>query len=256
MSDIRITNYGCRSFVKNEKWNPNSMPVNRLYYIVSGEGFYKHNGEKKRFIPGCIYIIPQNFERSFSWNEDVGFKHMYFDFFYSKVFALNKPIYFKADEDNTIEQIILFLEDFLKKCSDGIYNKFDFKKGITGCFTMLLSLIEKTHSIEFVEDNRIEKVFTFIHKNYSKDISVDDMAKLVYLNKSYFSKLFKDSTGMTPHEYLKNYRITKGIEMINNNVSVSEAAERTGYKSPNAFSAAVKSSTGMSPKQNAKEFAE
>ena len=54
--------------------------------------------------------------------------------------------------------------------------------------------------ISYVEDERIERILDNIHKNNDKELSVKEMADYMYLNKSYFSKLFTKSIGMSPHE--------------------------------------------------------
>ena len=252
MADYHIMNFGCRAFRPGEKWTINNRNESRLHYIVSGKGYYMLNGEKVFFKTGHIYIIPQNFDYVPGYDEDAGFKHMYFDFVSSKLFGFAKPVCIDVKENESINSTVNMLLSFFADCDKNIYDKYDKKYHITKVFAFLMELIDDCYNISYMADRRIEKILNFIHDNYQKDITVTDMAKHLYLNKSYFSKMFLEKVKMSPHEYLVSYRISRGIELIKKGYKVSEAAEMVGYKNANSFSTAVKKYTGISPTANKK----
>lgn len=252
MADYHLVNVGCRALDKNEQWKLNNPNVNRLYYIIDGSGYYKYQGGNVYFKPGYVYIIPSKFEYIPDWDREVGFKHLYFDFLSVKIFGFDKPICFKA-EDN-VEAFLNAFINFFKKCDERVFNKFKYQKEITNMFSFLMMQIEKMYNISYVEDERIERILDYIHKNYDKELSVKEMADYMYLNKSYFSKLFTKSIGMSPHEYLINYRLVRGLELLKKGISVQNAAIKVGYKTVNSFSAAMKKYTGNSPRANIKNY--
>lgn len=252
MADFQLVNLGCRAFDTKEEWKLDNPNVNRLYYIISGNGYYEYQGERIYFKPGYVYIIPSRTEYVPGWDKEIGFEHLYFDFLSVKIFDFDAPVQIKP-EDNILAFLNAFIE-FFKKCNQGVFDKFKFGKDITNMFSFLMYQIEKMYDIQYVRDKRIVKILDYIHKNYSDSLSVQKMADYMYLNKSYFTKIFTAGVGMSPHEYLINYRIVKGLELIKKGVSVQEAAMKVGYKTVNSFSAAVKKHTGDSPSVNIKKY--
>lgn len=252
MADYHIMNFGCRAFKPGEKWMLDHRNESRLHYIVSGKGYYMLNGEKEFFKPGYIYIIPRDFEYVTGYDEAEGFKHMYFDFVSAKLFGFTEPMCINVKENESINSAINLLLSFFADCDKNIFDKDNKKYHITKVFAFLMELIDDCYNISYIADRRIEKILSFIHENYRKEITVTDMANHLYLNKSYFSKMFLEKVKMSPHEYLVSYRIAKGIALLKKGYRVSEVAEMVGYKNANSFSTAVKKYTGMPPKTNKK----
>lgn len=96
--------------------------------------------------------------------------------------------------------------------------------------------------------NTIEKAVAFIEANYNKPISLDDAAAEVMLNPSYFSKLFRESIGLSYSKYLSQYRINKAKELMNDPARrIKEIANMVGYENVRYFIRVFKSLTGLSP---------
>jgi AraC-like DNA-binding protein len=87
-----------------------------------------------------------------------------------------------------------------------------------------------------------------IEEHYSDDITVEDIADHIGLNRSYFGKLFKKETGQTPQAFLINYRMVKACEyLVQSNMSVADVASAVGYNNPLHFSRAFKNVYQISP---------
>jgi two-component system response regulator YesN len=94
----------------------------------------------------------------------------------------------------------------------------------------------------------IEKAKAFIEGNYSKDISLDDVSRIVDISPYYFSKLFKEVTGENFIEYLTNIRIEEAKKLLQNrDVSIKNICVDTGYSDPNYFSRIFKKQVGVTP---------
>ena len=75
-----------------------------------------------------------------------------------------------------------------------------------------------------------------------------DAAKAVSLSPSYFSRLFRAASGLSPYEYLLGVRLEKAKEMLlETQAPVSEVAYRTGFGSDANFIAFFRKETGLSP---------
>lgn len=94
----------------------------------------------------------------------------------------------------------------------------------------------------------IHKAIRFIQEKYAEPIKITDIAAYCGLNRSYLSRMFKDTTGDTPQEYLIRYRINKARELLTTSKwPVQHIACSVGYPDPFAFSRLFKQKTGLSP---------
>ena len=114
-------------------------------------------------------------------------------------------------------------------------------------FKMLMRLLnsestaEKTLSI-------IDSAKEYILKNFHNELTVSDIAKAVNLSPSYFSKLFKESTTLSPYDYLLSVRLDKAKELlVNSDIPISDIAYRCGFNSTSNFIYFFKKETGLSP---------
>jgi AraC-like DNA-binding protein len=80
----------------------------------------------------------------------------------------------------------------------------------------------------------------------SLPISVADLAAEVGFERSYFSVVFKEKTGRSPHEYLTKLRITAACRELIAGMSVAEVAESVGLE-PKNFSRIFKKYIGETP---------
>lgn len=97
-------------------------------------------------------------------------------------------------------------------------------------------------------DPQIAQAIRYIEKNYSKSMSLDEIADSVGLSKYYFSRRFKEITGASAIEYLNNIRLTKAHNLlINTENTLDETARLTGFSNTENLSRLFKKKYGMSP---------
>lgn len=88
----------------------------------------------------------------------------------------------------------------------------------------------------------------FIEKHFSNDISLDDVSRSVDVSPYYFTRLFKEETGVTFVEYLTNVRIDRAKQMMSESgISMKEICAAVGYSDPNYFSRIFKKNVGVTP---------
>ena len=94
----------------------------------------------------------------------------------------------------------------------------------------------------------INKITAYVKSNYMKKITLDDIAKHVYLSKFYVSKIFNEETNTTLSEYINNVRISKSkLLLTDNTLSLVDVANLTGFDDQSYFSKVFKSIVGVSP---------
>ena len=105
-----------------------------------------------------------------------------------------------------------------------------------------------------LQDFYIHEALVFIENNFQNDISVEDIANVCGLNRSYFGKIFKNGTGKSPQEFLLNYRMTKAAELLKlTKLSIGDIGNAVGYPNQLHFSRAFKNIYGVSPREWRKE---
>ncbi len=90
-----------------------------------------------------------------------------------------------------------------------------------------------------------------IQKNYTKDLAMEDVAREVGFSTYYFSRLFKQTFGMSFVDYLTKLRLETAKTMLRgqNGVSVKEVCFAVGYSEPNYFARVFKKETGLTPSE-------
>jgi AraC-like DNA-binding protein len=97
---------------------------------------------------------------------------------------------------------------------------------------------------------KINKSFEYIEKNYVYDISLKKIAQAVGFSEYYFSRLFKEITEKSFHQYLNEFRIRKARTMLmDSNCSVSQAASASGFNSITTFDRLFRKINGLSPQE-------
>jgi AraC-like DNA-binding protein len=96
--------------------------------------------------------------------------------------------------------------------------------------------------------DKVNRAITYIHQNYEKRISTADLAKLTYLNESYFCQLFKSVMKQSAMEYLASVRLDRAEHLLRESaLGISEIAFRCGFSDANYFSRTYKKHRGETP---------
>lgn len=93
----------------------------------------------------------------------------------------------------------------------------------------------------------IQKAIEYIRTHYAQDLTREDVADTVYLSPSYFSKLFKQYTGMSFTDYLTTVRMEEAAALLKTPMRVNEIGFNVGYQSRNRFFINFRQYSGYSP---------
>lgn len=131
-------------------------------------------------------------------------------------------------------------------------------------FVKVLALIsspENTDAVgrRVVEDKktgRMQKILLYIMNNYYNTITLEEMAKLVDLDKSSFCIFFKKMTGKTFFSYLMEYRVESSCQMIaKTNMTIAEICYASGFRDVPYFNRMFKKIKSVTPTEYRKDRA-
>ena len=95
---------------------------------------------------------------------------------------------------------------------------------------------------------RLRPVMDYITENYCKKIYIEKLSEMIGVSPDYFTKMFKDSIGRTPIEYINGLRINRAMQLLSETeLPMAEIAESTGFCNPNYFHKIFKQYMETSP---------
>jgi AraC family transcriptional regulator len=92
----------------------------------------------------------------------------------------------------------------------------------------------------------------FIRDNYSRDISLGDIADAAHLSPFHLARLFKKTTGMTPHQYLVDVKVNSARSLLTAGAgsrSLAEVAAAVGFSDQSHLTRHFKRALGLTPRQ-------
>ena len=96
----------------------------------------------------------------------------------------------------------------------------------------------------------VNRAILFIRDNYSRPITLKEVAEHIFLHPSYLSSLFRQVTGKRFVDYLTDYRMEQAKQMLADpKYKINEIANLCGYESHKYFSAVFRERMGMTPSE-------
>lgn len=94
------------------------------------------------------------------------------------------------------------------------------------------------------------EVLQYIHKNFARSPSLEEVAAYSGYQKNYFCEIFKKKTGMTYIEYITHYKINYSKKLLKiQNKSIKEISFECGFDSSSNFIREFKKRNKMTPKE-------
>jgi len=159
-------------------------------------------------------------------------------------------------------QLIIILQRYFKNMGKSIdlvlsdneeYRK-DLKnyKSISEVMKFVLFLFEKSVDYQKTSGKTkrkvIERAEEYVREHFNENINLNDISQYIYMNPSYFSRLFKSETGENFVDFLSRIRVEKSMELLqNSNLHVYEISNMVGYNDYRYFSKIFKRFTGITP---------
>ncbi len=96
---------------------------------------------------------------------------------------------------------------------------------------------------------RLRRVTEYIQLNLDKDLTLAELAAVVYMSPYHFARLFKYSTGVPPHRFVVRQRIAHARACLATpELSIAQISLRVGFRTPSHFATVFRRVTGVTPR--------
>ena len=258
-----ISHYGDKGF---KTVTPHSHDFCELYYFIGGRASYIIESKKYQLRHGDLLLIPpgelhqldiadsaQFYERIVLWITPRHLRALS-----SAQTDLSECFRLCADSRSYRIRDLPFSEkigewlDEACSCSAGLHYGDDLRAEIL-LKNIFLELCRYRHGRGTDEagagHEAVSRAIDYISANLSGDLSLDAIADQMYLNKFYLSRLFREQTKITLHQYILKKRLTLARSYIEQDVPISALCPLCGFHDYTNFFRAFKNEYGMTPKQ-------
>ena len=101
-----------------------------------------------------------------------------------------------------------------------------------------------------LSERQLQKVFQYIQDHLEQDVALSEMASVLNLSQYHFCRLFKQSTGVAPHQYLTQCRIERAKQLLRTTqLTITEIAFAVGLNNHSSFTRLFRRYVGITPKE-------
>jgi AraC-like DNA-binding protein len=226
-----------------------------LVFITRGQGVIESAKTKAHEVKAgtCFFLFPGVWHRykphpEFGWEEYwVGFNGTYPDELMRKKIFVPEAPFIEVGLNEELLQLFHSLIQTVATAEAG------YRQVITGITLHILGLVNAIAKYRTTETSgnakMIAKAKFLLQESIEAPINLEEMVKELPMGYSRFRKLFKESVGLSPNQYLLELRLTKAKELLlSTNLSINEIAFQTGFESIFYFSRLFKKKNMLPPK--------
>ncbi len=235
-----------------------------LGYICEGEGIYILEGESYEAKPGALFLVrpkEQHCVPTISTPELISFNiHVTSCYLWNVCSEFIEPWRLRSMiGDTPVKHLIEGRDDIILKLKsltrESNVNRFIIKRLMLELITSIadeLAPDSSASSAEYMtamlhlED--IQNAIAFINDNLTEPMTLDDIARAANLSRSHLSAMFRQTTGVSPYEYLLLQRVERSVELLRESKkTILETAQECGFRNLPNFNKTFKKVTGMTP---------
>lgn len=246
--DLSLFYTGKREHSISHQFGPYKQENYLLTYVTEGAAEFEFNGQQRYVKENTFYVMRPCCGMTYRTDPEIPW-----------------TIYWVIVGGNQLETLL----DVLGLTSDNPFVTIKESKKMRSAFTALFEkagkdgLADKMESLSLLysifsilaengtslsHNIYISKALDYISQHYAQDLSVQDLAAMVHLNYSYFSRLFKKEIGLSPVRFITTFRVKKAEDLLkHSDMSITDIARTVGFTDVLYFSRAFKHCTGISP---------
>ena len=254
--DLNLYQFGWERTVPNHSYGPHARNHYLFHYVISGRGQLFVNEQEYNITPGHGFLLSPGQVSTYRADGADPWVYVWLEFdglrahegVHLAGLSAAKPIYTPRSPEagKMLEDEMMYIVNHSAASPIHlIAHGFLFLDTLAQCSAQRRSGGERR-----VRDFYIKEALTFIEQNYQRDISIEEIAAVSGLNRSYFGKVFRDAVGESPQAYLLHYRMARAAQLLKETrLSIGEIAQQVSYDNQLHFSRAFKNVHGVSPRE-------
>jgi len=255
ISQLRLHVYCVYRSVLGQAWRstPKQDAKDRIYYVLSGAGEISHHGKTFSLRPGGLYLIPAHAPLSYACDDRLELYWCHFSAetcYGTPLFArLELPYVCHPPPAAHLPNIFKSMTRLYKDDSPGAVFR---RSGLL--MQALAPFIEKADMNQWrlwhLRADQFTKVLELIECHVTSPLAIDELARAAHLSRGYFMSRFKQTFGLSPHQYQLLKRIEKARQrLLYSSDTISQVSSELGFTDAFHFSRLFKKMTGKSPSQ-------
>lgn len=231
-----------------------------LHYILSGKGSFKIDGKTHFLTKNDCFILPRGIPVKYYADTDepweyiwIGLSGTQLESYLGRSTLMNSFTLHLQEKSKFAEQFI-----YLVKFYEKIEVLQDDLLLLSETYKLLYLLTSEYPQKEQRMSPRQEifmQACQYIESHYDTKISIESLAQLLGINRTYLHRIFKDLIGISPQNFILNLRMQKSCQLLeNSDYSISEIAYSVGYDDPFNFSKAFHKHQKISPSEYRKNI--
>lgn len=238
-----------------EKWsiNDKKVPHHILIFVTSGKVVYHLLDQVVELKQGDVMFIPAGTSRSCQ-NEDKELHQKYSTHFTSagNADAALAPLRANGFFTCKIQNEIYFKQRFSVLLMQWFNQTSGNELICEGILTELLGWVIQEHSrkqgVSAVKQDLMNRLQSYIIHNHCKPLRLSDLADHIERSPNHVTKLFKETLGQTPVEYIRQVKVSVACELLKNSgMTIAEISDHLGFCEQSHFHRVFKTCTGLAP---------
>lgn len=219
-----------------------------LVYIVSGSGWYiNDNGERFTVRAGSALPIFPDSPHAYAPDESTGWVEYWLgcDGSFPK-WLLRENAFRFGQQPIPIGPDRELMNDFRQLCGT---TQADRLGGLINRLLGRIVVLQNSRPRLFADatSGLIEKAMSYLESRIGSDMSQHELSDLTGLSYRRLSHLFKEATGMTPHQFFLDKQMKLAVKLLESGASVTDVAAQLGFDSPYYFSRLFRIKVGCAP---------
>ena len=270
---LLILNVGLAIHNADWNWRNVNSPFTRLYYVTEGAARILLPTGIQELKPDHLYLVPSFTTHSYLC--DTHFAHYYLhiyedhqsessileDFSFpteipagdlelpliKRLCGINPTMQLPQSDPTSYDNNPTFIKNIIKNKQRTFCDKVE-SRGIV--YQLMARFLKDAQPKAEINDDRIQKVLSYIRKNIYKTIDIDSLAAISCLSKDHFIRLFRKEVNNTPLQYINQKKIEKAqLILITDSMPIKNISYLLAYEDHSYFNRLFKKLTGVTPQQ-------
>lgn len=235
--------------VGDKKFTTSKGDLFILNYDIAHGFFAEPGGGPQPVVYNCIFM-PNFLDASLfgsMYFQDI-FSSFLFKSFFPEEYMKNPDLSLKGTEYQDIGDLFHKMYEEYKNRNKGYLEII--RAYLIELLVKVFRLLDNREKSNISPQNQrlVREAVNYLKKNFNTDIRLEELAMQSFISKNYFSRLFKEVTGINFSDYIQNLRVDEACSLLKNtDMKVIDIAHRAGFKDMKFFYEVFKKLTGKTP---------